>query len=142
MKREDDKPNYTVKEPQYRRNMPDKQKVFPITKMTMRRSPVPLSQRDPNVIRLQFLERPTRYYFSLTYHQKAFIKTVLLSFVLIVPSYHTIYYFARMRSKAEILGKMDAGYTSDSLKNHIVDFKKRKEQGLVETYDASELRRN
>ena len=46
-----------------------------------------------------------------------------------------------MRSKAEILGKMDAGYTSDGLKNHIVDFKKRKEQGLVETYDGSELKK-
>ena len=39
------------------------------------------------------------------------------------------------------MGKMDAGYTSDGLKNHIVDFKKRKNDGLVETYDNSELKK-
>ena len=45
--------------------------------------------------------------------------------MLVVPTYYSFYYLARMNSKAEILGKMDAGYSSDALKHHIVDFKKR-----------------
>ena len=39
------------------------------------------------------------------------------------------------------MGKMDPHFTSDQLKEAIVDYKKRKADGQVETYDASELKK-
>ena len=78
---------------------------------------------------------------SLSYHSKAFIKTVILSFVMIVPTYHFFYAISSSRAKAEILGKMDPHYTSDGLKNHILDYNRRKSSGDVETYEGSELQK-
>ena len=46
---------------------------------------------------------------------------------------------ARCNSRASIMGKMDPYFTSDALKEQIVDFNKRKEQGQAETYEGSEL---
>ena len=117
--------------------MPDN--IFPVTKVTMRKRPTPSS--DPNVIRLRFLERPFRFYKSLAFHYKAFIKTAILSFLLIVPFYHFFYKIVALKSKAEILGKMDPGFTSDDVRKQIIDFKKRQQSGLVETYDTSELKK-
>ena len=119
--------------------MPSGEKIFPVTKVSVRKRPTPSG--DPNVIRLAFIERPYRWYNALSFHWKAFIKTVILSFILIVPSYHFVYKLSAMRAKAEILGKMDPGFTSDALKYQIVDFRKRKEEGLVETYDESSLKK-
>ena len=46
---------------------------------------------------------------------------------------------ARTHSRAEIMGKMDPYFTSDALKEQIVDYNKRKQQGQVETYEGSEI---
>merc|ERR1719382_285550 len=121
--------------------------IFPVTKVTMRKRPTPLSGPggnlggDPNVIRLRFLERPYRFYHALSFHWQAFIKTVILSFILVVPSYHFVYMIAQWNAKAEIMGKMDPHFTSDQLKNAIVDFKKREKEGRLETYDKSDLKK-
>ena len=48
---------------------------------------------------------------------------------------------ARSRSRAEIMGKMDPYFTSDQLKEAIVDFRAREEIGKVETYDKSALKK-
>ena len=39
------------------------------------------------------------------------------------------------------MGKMDPFFTSDQLKEQIVDFNKRKESGKLETYDTSDLKK-
>ena len=122
----------------YRRNLPGQTDIFPQTKVGMRKKPVPVSQRDPNVIRLKFLERPFRFYHSLSYHWQAFGWTVLMSFLLIVPAYNLVYLFARKKSQAEILGKMDVEFTSDNLKQQIIDFKRREKLGQIERYEGSQ----
>ena len=78
---------------------------------------MPESANDPNVIRFKFLERPFRYYHGLSYHYQAFIKTAVISFVIIWPSYNFVYYMANLKSKAEIQSKMDPGINSDALKH-------------------------
>ena len=93
------------------------------------------------MIRLRFLERPYRWYHSLSFHWQAFIKTVILSFWLVVPSYHFVYMVARCNSRAEIMGKMDPYFTSDQLKEAIVSFKERQANGKIETYDESDLKK-
>ena len=65
------------------------------------------------MIRLRFLERPYRWYHALSFHWQAFIKTVILSFILVVPSYNFVYMVARCNARAEIMGKMDPYFTSD-----------------------------
>ena len=104
----------------------------------MRKRIRPESEHDPNVIRLKFLERPYRFYQSLSYHYQAFIKTATLSFFLIVPAYNFVYYLASLQSKAEILGKMDPDISSDNLKKVIIDFKRREAEGLVERFEGSQ----
>lgn len=121
----------------YRRNLPSQSDVFPQSKVTMRRSPAPDPSKD--VIRLKFLEKPFRYYHSWSYHWQAFFKTVILSFVLIVPSYHFVYYIASLHAKAEIMGKMDSGFTSDNLKHAVIDYRRRQQDGDIETYEKGEL---
>ena len=110
-----------------------------MTKVTLRKRPTP--DGDPNVIRLRFLERPYRWYHALSFHWQAFIKTVILSFILVVPSYHFVYMVARTHMRAEVMGKMDPYFTSDQLKEAIVSFKQRKQDGTLETYDESELKK-
>ena len=44
-----------------------------------------------------------------------------------------------MNARAEILGKMDPTYTSDTVKTQIRDYKKREAEGKVERYIDSEL---
>ena len=119
--------------------MQSQQPIFPVTKVVMRKRPTP--QDDPNVIRFTFLEKPYRWYHALSFHSQAFIKTVVLSFILVVPSYHFVYMVASCRSRAEIMGKMDPYFTSDQLKEAIVDFRAREEMGKIETYDKSELKK-
>ena len=82
-----------------------------MTKVVLRKKPMP--QGDSNVIRLRFLERPYRWYHALSFHWQAFIKTVILSFILVVPSYNFVYMVARCNARAEIMGKMDPYFTSD-----------------------------
>ena len=53
-------------EKEYTRNMPGRQKIFPVTRVTVRKRPTPSS--DPDVIRFSFVERPYRWYKALTYH--------------------------------------------------------------------------
>ena len=100
----------------YRRNTAHMQDVFPQTKVNMRRAPLPVSDRDPNVIRLRFLERPYRWFHGLSYHWQAFIKTATLSFFLIIPAYNLVYYFASLKARSEILGKMEPGMNSDAVR--------------------------
>lgn len=78
---------------------------------------MPESATDPNVIRLQFLERPFRFYHGLSYHYQAFIKTAAISFVIIWPAYNFVYYMSNLKSKAEIQSRMDPGMNSDALKH-------------------------
>ena len=119
--------------------MPSQQPIFPVTKVTLRKRPTP--RADSEVIRLAFLERPYRWYHALSFHWQAFIKTVILSFILVVPSYHFVYMIARCNSRAEIMGKMDPYFTSDQLKEAIVSFNQRKQEGTLETYETSELKK-
>ena len=76
----------------------------------------------------------------MSFHWQAFAKTVVLSFFLVVPCYNFVYYLANWTAKAEILGTMDVGMTSDNLKRSIVEFNRRKATGENETFDNSELR--
>ena len=48
---------------------------------------------------------------------------------------------ARANSRAEIMGKMDPYFTSDQLKEGIVNFRKREREGQAETYDKSDLKK-
>ena len=48
---------------------------------------------------------------------------------------------AKCNSRAEIMGKMDPYFSSDQLKSAIVDFKTRQQEGKIETYDTSELKK-
>ena len=64
---------------------------------------------------------------------------MILSMILIFPSYTFIYFLAGQKSRAEILGKMDTDMTSDNLKRAIVDFRHRDKAGLVEKIDTNEL---
>ena len=105
------RPQFAAKERVYRRNTPSQQPIFPVTKVTLRKRPTP--DGDPNIIRLRFLERPYRWYHALSFHWQAFIKTVILSFILVVPSYHFVYMVARTHMRAEVMGKMDPYFTSD-----------------------------
>ena len=98
-----------------------------MTKVILRKRPTPRS--DNSVIRLAFLERPYRWYHALSFHWQAFMKTVILSFILVVPSYHFVYMVARCNSRAEIMGKMDPYFTSDAMKEAIVEYRKRQEDG-------------
>ena len=72
------------------------------------------------------MERPYRWYMHLSYHQKAFINTVFFSFVLCYPAYKFVYMVASCNTQAEIMGKMDPYFTSDVMKQQIVDYKLRK----------------
>ena len=121
----------------YRRNTTHQQDIFPQTKVAMRRAPIPVSSKDPNVIRFKFLERPFRFYHGLSYHYQAFIKTAVLSWFMIIPVYYFVYYIANLKSKAEIMAKMDPDMNSDNLKKQIIDFKRREKLGLVERYEGS-----
>ena len=105
-----------MREVTYRRNTPGQSDVFPITKVTVRRKPVPQSAHDPNVIRIKFLELPTRWYYARSYHEKAFMKTCLFSFILCWPAYQFVYMVARCNARAQIMGKMDPTFTSDQMK--------------------------
>jgi hypothetical protein len=60
-----------------------------------------------------------------------------MSFLLIWPAYNLVYLFARKKSQAEILGKMDVEFTSDNLKQQIIDFKRREKLGIIERYEGS-----
>ena len=91
----------------------------------------PLQTND--VIRFKFLERPMRYYLNLSFHWKALIKTSILSFLIVIPPYNLVYMLKYSHSKAEILAKQDPGFTTDNLKVKIKDYKKRKEEGKVES---------
>ena len=128
-----------MREVTYRRNTPGQADVFPITKVTVRRKPQPQSLHDPNVIRFKWLEGPVRWYFARSYHEKAFMKTVVLSFILCWPAYQFVYMVARCNARAQIMGKMDPHFTSDQMKEQIVNYKKRKEQGQVEAFEGSEV---
>jgi len=90
------------------------------------------------VIRFKFLERAYRFWHSLSYHTQAFARTAVLSFFLIWPSYNLVYYFAQLKAKSEVLGKMEPGMTSDALKQKIVEYKRRDREGLVERYEGSQ----
>ena len=48
---------------------------------------------------------------------------------------------ARANSRAEIMGKMDPYFTSDQLKDAIINFRKREREGQAETYDKSDLKK-
>ena len=91
--------------------MPSQSPIFPVTRVNLRKRTTPDS--DPNVIRLKFIERPYRWYHALSYHWQAFIKTVVLSFILVVPAYQFVYMVARCNARAEIMGKMDPHFSSD-----------------------------
>ncbi|TNV73687.1 hypothetical protein FGO68_gene11235 [Halteria grandinella] len=104
--------------------------MFPITKVSVRMRPQP--QKDSDVIRLRFLERPWRYYLGISQHWQAFFKTVVLSAILIIIPYNFVYYLAWTRSKAEILSKQDPFFTSDGMKQYVREFKKRKQEGMLE----------
>ena len=67
------------------------------------------------------------------------MKTVVLSFILCWPAYQFVYMVARCNARAQIMGKMDPHFTSDQMKEQIVDYKKRKEQGQVESFEGSEV---
>lgn len=66
---------------------------------------------------------------------------MVMSFLLIWPSYNLVYLFSRKKSQAEILGKMDVEFTSDNLKQQIVDFKRRDKLGQVERYEGSQAQK-
>ena len=88
---------------------------------------------DKDTVRIKFLERPMRWYYRLTFHRQAFIKTVIISFILVYPSYSFAYMIKSFHSKAEIMAKQDPHCTSDELKMKIKEYKKRKEMGIVES---------
>ena len=106
--------------------------MFPVTKIVIRPKVVPSKESD--VIRLRFLERPMRWYRQLSFHWQAFIKTVILSFFLVYPPYCYVYRLQLNWSQAEIMGRMDEGFHSDEMKRQIVDYKRRQQDGRVETY--------
>lgn len=58
---------------------------------------------------------------------------------MIWPAYNFVYYLSNLKSKAEILAKMDPDINSDNLKRQIIDFKKREKLGLVERYEGSQV---
>ena len=89
-----------------------------------------------DVVRLRFLERPLRFYNGMTYHWRALLHVVILSFLLVYPSYWLVWRIKLNHANAEIMGRMDAGFQSDELKRQIRSFKKRKAEGQVETYEA------
>lgn len=122
----------------YRRNTTHQQDVFPQTKVNMRKAPKPRSELDSNVIRFRFIEKPFRYYHSMSYHAQAFIKTAFMSFVLIWPSYNLVYYFASLKARSEVHGKMEPGMTSDAIRKQILDYKQREKEGIVEKYEGSQ----
>eukprot|EP00347_Sterkiella_histriomuscorum_P021088 403335302 len=105
--------------------------IFPVTKVISRRKPMP--QNDSSVIRIRILERPMRWYKNLSYHWQAFINTVILSAILIWVPYGFVYYISYGYSKAEIMAKQDPGFTSDEMKVKIREFKKRKQDGQIES---------
>jgi hypothetical protein len=70
-----------------------------------------------------------RFYKNLSYHWQAFIKTVILSAILIWVPYKFVYMISYSHSKAEIMAKQDPLFTSDIVKKHIKDFNKRKAEG-------------
>lgn len=80
------------------------------------------------MIRLRFLERPWRFYLNLSYHWQAFIKTVILSAILIWVPYKFVYMLSMSRSKAEIMAKQDPHFTSDELKKKIKEYRKLKDE--------------
>ena len=105
--------------------------MFPTTKVTVRLKPQPTGTKD--VIRLRLLERPWRWYLGVSYPWQAFMKTVVLSAILIFVPYHFVYYLAYSRAKEEILSKTDPKFTSDGMRTYIREFKKRQREGQVES---------
>ena len=124
--------NYVYKEfkDKFSRNL------FPITKVVMK--PKMKENVDPNVIRLRFLEPPWRWYRSLSYHWQAFIKTCVISFMLVVPPYNFVYMIMYSHSKADILSKQDESLNPDNLKHKIRDFNRRKKEGKIESFSEQE----
>ena len=112
--------------------------VFPTTKIVMRRVPQPLN--DSQYIRIKFLERPWRYWSALSYHWQAFAKTVVLSILLIFPVYHLVYLIARCTARAEIMGKMDPQFSSDAVRQSVIDYKRRVRKGEVQSYLDAEMK--
>ena len=106
--------------------------IIPVTKIIVK--PKVLPSQESDVIRLRFLERPMRWHRNLSYHWQAFIKTVWLSFVLVYPSYWLVMRISKNHSHAEVMGRMNEGYTSDELKLQIRSYKQRQSEGKVETY--------
>ena len=62
-----------------------------------------------------------------------------MSFLLIWPSYNLVYYFASLKARAEIMGKMNPGMASDDVRKSILEYKKRDREGLVERYEGSKI---
>ena len=100
-----------------------KKPIFPVTKIIIRPKVMPSKSND--VIRLRIFERPMRWYRQLSYHWQAFIKTVIISFMISYPPYCLVYKIQKNHANAEVMGRMDEGFQSDILKKQIRDFKQR-----------------
>ena len=72
---------------------------FPVTKVIVKNSPVPISENDDNYIRFRFIEPYYRTYKRLPFFVKYFIKTAILSFSLIAIIYYPGLYLKGMESK-------------------------------------------
>ena len=70
---------------------------------------------------------------GLSYPWQAFMKTVVLSALLIFVPYHFVYYLSYSRSKEEILSKTDPQFTSDGMRHYIREYKRRQREGAVES---------
>ena len=89
-------------------------KTIPITKIIIKNKVLPSNR--PDVVRLRFLEPPMRFYKGMTYHWRALLHTVILSFLLVYPSYLLIWRIKKNHANAEVMGRMDEGFQSDQLK--------------------------
>jgi hypothetical protein len=82
-----------------------------------------------------------RWYKGLTYHWQAFIKTVIISFMLVWPPYNMVYFIFYTHTKANTMAKQEPMYTSDFVRSYVKKYNKRKSDGSVEFMPPEEIKK-
>mmetsp|Transcript_23667 Transcript_23667/g.21035 ORF Transcript_23667/g.21035 Transcript_23667/m.21035 type:complete len:109 (+) Transcript_23667:34-360(+) len=91
---------------------------FPVTRVVVRKTPVPISSLEEGYIRFKSFERPLRIYKSWPYYTRAFLKTAVLGFTLISVTYFPGYFLICINLKNQILSRMPAGTDYESIQTH------------------------
>jgi len=85
--------------------------IFPVTKIMIKPKNKPSQRSD--VVRLTFLEWPYRWYHGRTAPQQYFIKTAILSAILVFIPYNMAYWVSYQYAKPDILAKIDYQISPD-----------------------------